>query len=77
MKTIWKMGCLGLVLGIVFLIMAAYSGGDQFREWAEKAPAFVKKYFMKVADTADDIKEDTERWKENVGRNTGAKKKYE
>jgi len=77
MKTIRNMGCLGLILVIIFLIMAAFSGGDQFREWAEKAPMVVKKYFIKAAETADDIKEDTERWKENVGRNTGAKKKYE
>lgn len=77
MKRIRNMGCLGLILGIIFLIMAAYSGGDQFREWADQAPEVVKKYFIKVANTADDIKRDTDQWKESVGRNTGAKKKYE
>lgn len=77
MKTIRNIGCLGLILGIIFLLMAAFSGGEQFREWAEKAPAFAKKYMNKVAGTADDIKQDTDRWKENVGRNTGSKKKYE
>lgn len=77
MKKIRNIGCLGIILGIIFLLMAAFSGGDQFREWADKAPAMVKKYIISVAKTADDIKEDTDRWKENVGRNTGAKKKYE
>jgi ABC-type taurine transport system substrate-binding protein len=77
MKTIRNIGCLGIIVAIVFFLMAAFSGGDQFREWAEKAPEFMKKYILKAADKADDVKEDTERWKENVGRSTGVKKKIE
>lgn len=78
MKAIRNLGCLGMIVVIVFLLMAAYSGGEQFREWGAKVPvASAKKYFDEVARKADEIKHDIDKWKENVGRNTGAKKKYE
>ncbi len=78
MKTIRKLGCLGLIVVIAFLLMAAFSGGEQFREWGDKVPvATARKYFEQAAKKADAIKEDLDKWKESVGRSTGAKKKYE
>lgn len=78
MKTIRNLGCLGLIVVIVFILMAAYSGGEQFREWGAKVPvATAKKYFEQVAQKADSIKKDIDKWQESVGRSTGAKKKYE
>jgi len=77
MKTIRNIGCLGFIVVIVFLIMAAMSGGDQFREWGAKLPVAAKQYSEQLAEKADKIHEDIDKWKENVGKNTGAKKKYE
>lgn len=54
-KFIRNLGCLTIIILIVFLITALIFGGEKIRQIGDKTTGFVKKTFHYAADKADDI----------------------
>ncbi|MCS7164157.1 MAG: hypothetical protein NZ845_04055 [Thermodesulfovibrio sp.] len=54
-KLIRNIGCLSIVLFIIFLILALFYGGEKIRQVGDKTTGFVKKSFQYAADKADSI----------------------
>jgi len=54
-KFIRNLGCLTIIVFIIFLIVSLLFGGDKIRQIGDKTTGVFKKAFHYVADKADDI----------------------
>lgn len=54
-KFIRNVGCLSIIVFIIFIIVALFSGGEKIRHAGDKTTGIVKKGFHYAADKADRI----------------------
>lgn len=54
-KLLKNIGCLSIIILVIFLIVALISGGGKIREIGDKTTGVVKKVFHYAADKADHI----------------------
>lgn len=54
-RFIRNIGCLSIIVFIVFLIVAVFFGGEKIRQIGDKTTGIVKKGFHYTADKADGI----------------------
>lgn len=59
LKFIRNVGCLTIIVFLVFLIIALLFGGDKIRQIGDKTSGVFKKAFHYAADKADNIHEST------------------
>lgn len=55
LKFIRNIGCLSIILIVVFLIVALLFGGSKIRDIGDKTTGIAKKAFHYLADKADEI----------------------
>ncbi|MCS7214910.1 MAG: hypothetical protein RMI30_04485 [Thermodesulfovibrio sp.] len=54
-KFIRNIGCLSIIVFIIFLIVALFYGGDKIRQVGDRTTGVVKKAFHYAAEKADSI----------------------
>ena len=54
-KFIRNIGCLSIIIFIVFFVIALFWGGEKIRQLGDKTTGIVKKVFHYTADKADGI----------------------
>lgn len=54
-KLIRNIGCLSIIIFIVFFVIALFWGGEKIRQVGDKTTEVAKKVFHYTADKADDI----------------------
>ncbi|MGC8796436.1 MAG: hypothetical protein ACP5KH_01665 [Thermodesulfovibrio sp.] len=57
-RLIRNIGCLSIIVFIIFLIVAVFFGGEKIRQLGDKTTGIVKKGFHYAADKADRIHQD-------------------
>jgi hypothetical protein len=59
-RSIWRIGCLTVLLIIAFVIYSMMYGGEKFREVGDKTRGVIKKEVTDISNKADRIKEKTD-----------------
>lgn len=60
-RSIWRIGCLTILLIIAFVIYSMMYGGEKFREVGDKTRGVIKKEVTDISNKADRIKEKTDK----------------
>lgn len=67
-KFIRNIGCLSIIVFIIFLFIAVLFGGEKIRNLGDKTTGIVKKGFHYAADKADEIHQSTLRKIDELGK---------